>query len=87
MPSDHQKKSAQKKKELAKAKGGKKLDAGDEPKEVASAIMIMNRVSKEKTPDLSLTYEEELCLCLQDEARLAAEARACTGVLGIHPQA
>ncbi|XP_023320986.1 ATP-binding cassette sub-family F member 2 isoform X2 [Eurytemora carolleeae] len=87
MPSDHQKKRAQKKKELAKAKGGKKLDAGDEPEEVASTIVITNGVSKEKTPDVPLTYEEELCLRLQDEARLAAEARACTGVLGIHPQA
>ena len=43
--------------------------------------------SKEKTPDVPHTYKEELCLRLQDEARLAAEARACTGVLGIHPQA
>ena len=63
------------------------MDAGDEPEEVASTIVIMNRVSKEKTPDVPLTYKEELCLCLQDEARLAAEAQACTGVLGIHPQA
>ncbi len=28
---------------------------------------------------------EELCRRLEDEARLASEARACTGVLGIHP--
>merc|ERR1712241_753842 len=35
----------------------------------------------------TLTYEEELCQKLEDEARLAAEARACTGVLGIHPMA
>jgi len=35
----------------------------------------------------NLTYEEELCLRLEEEARLAAEARACTGVLGIHPMA
>ena len=31
------------------------------------------------------TYEEELCKRLEDEAKLAADARACTGVLGIHP--
>lgn len=31
------------------------------------------------------TYEEELCARLEEEANLAAEARACTGVLGIHP--
>jgi len=45
------------------------LDAGDEPEEVASTIVITNGVSKEKTPDVPLTYEEELCLRLQDEAR------------------
>ena len=28
---------------------------------------------------------EELCRRLDEEARLASEARACTGVLGIHP--
>ena len=28
---------------------------------------------------------EELCARLESEARLASEARACTGVLGIHP--
>merc|ERR1711990_1405322 len=31
--------------------------------------------------------EEELCARLESEARLASEARACTGVLGIHPMA
>ena len=30
---------------------------------------------------------EELCARLEEEANLAAEARACTGVLGIHPMA
>merc|ERR1719295_1243942 len=33
----------------------------------------------------NLTYEEELCRKLEEEARLSAEARSCTGVLGIHP--
>ena len=32
-------------------------------------------------------YPEELCARLEEEANLAAEARACTGVLGIHPMA
>jgi len=31
------------------------------------------------------TYEEELCAKLEHEALLATEARACTGVLAIHP--
>merc|ERR1719385_423281 len=35
----------------------------------------------------NLTYEEELCRKLEEEARLSAEARSCTGVLGIHPMA
>merc|ERR1719300_737725 len=34
---------------------------------------------------LEQTEEEELCRRLDEEARLAADARACTGVLGIHP--
>ena len=58
------------KKIVYQAKGGKRLDTGDEPEEVASTIVITNGVSKEKTPDATLTYEEELCLRLQDEARL-----------------
>jgi len=34
---------------------------------------------------MTVTEEEELCARLEEEARLAAQARACTGVLGIHP--
>lgn len=34
---------------------------------------------------MTRTEEEELCARLEEEARLAADARACTGVLGIHP--
>jgi len=93
MPSEHQKKRAAKKKELAKAKGGKKLDREEEPTTNGTTNGVVNGatngVSKEKTAesDVPLTYEEELCLRLAEEARLAAEARACTGVLGIHPMA
>jgi len=93
MPSDHQKKRAQAKKEAAKAKGGKKNSTPAQQTNGAT-----NGVSEKTTPNsskegtpatngLSLTYEEELCLQLEDEARLATEARACTGVLGIHPLA
>merc|ERR1719391_1846068 len=35
----------------------------------------------------NLTYEEELVMALEEESRMATEARACTGVLGIHPMA
>jgi len=94
MPSDHQKKRAQAKKEAAKAKGGKK-NSGAAPAQTNGATngvadKTSSNSSKEGTPasnGLSLTYEEELCLQLEEEARLATEARACTGVLGIHPLA
>jgi len=93
MPSEHQKKKDKAKKEAAKAKGGKKASnakpaAVDETNGTANGKSTSN--SKETTPvanGASLTYEEELCLQLEEEARLATEARACTGVLGIHPLA
>jgi len=90
MPSEHQKKRAAKKKEAAKAKGGKKIDTTEKVEENGE----VEKNSKESTPETNgttngapLTTEEELCLKLEKEARLAAEARACTGVLGIHPMA
>jgi len=86
MPSDYAKKKAQKKKEAAKQKGGKK------PKETESGEATPNgastpRVENEEngTNGAPSTYEEELCQRLDDEAKLAADARACTGVLAIHP--
>lgn len=33
-----------------------------------------------------MTEEERLCAQLEEELRMAAEARACTGVLGVHPR-
>jgi len=92
MPSKYEKERAKAKKEAAKKKGGKKetADAGGAETNGTNGV-------KEKTPETNgagsspaptnLTYEEELCQKLEDEARLAAEARACTGVLGIHPMA
>merc|ERR1712218_155056 len=80
--------------EAAKAKGGKKKVVTETP-EVSNGATNgdakSNSNSKESTPvvnnGVTLTYEEELCLKLDEEARLASEARACTGVLGIHPLA
>ena len=90
MPSEYQKKKLAKKKEAAKVKGGKK--------NVAKEGSPANDDSGASTPrqngtssvngaakDVPLTYEEELCKRLEEEAALAADARACTGVLGIHP--
>lgn len=88
MPSEHQKKRAAKKKEAAKAKGGKKVT--DEPTENGTSNGVSNGSSRNSeesdkpTNGAPMTYEEELCLKLEEEARLASEARACTGVLGIH---
>jgi len=93
MPSEHQKKRAAKKKEAAKAKGGKKLDKEDSGTVATNGTSngFINDKLKEIQPDQvdtsNLTYEEELCRKLEEEARLSAEARSCTGVLGIHPMA
>eukprot|EP00092_Neocalanus_flemingeri_P030360 GFUD01032958.1.p1 GENE.GFUD01032958.1~~GFUD01032958.1.p1 ORF type:complete len:642 (+),score=177.77 GFUD01032958.1:138-2063(+) len=90
MPSEHEKKRALAKKEAAKAKGGKKKTAPATNGVAKDASKETTPASKESTPaanGLTLTYEEELCLQLEDEARVATEARACTGVLGIHPLA
>ena len=95
MPSKYEKERQKAKKEAAKKKGGKKADpAATNGSEEADTKAASNGASKEGTPaagaaanGATLTYEEELCQKLEDEARLAAEARACTGVLGIHPMA
>jgi len=89
MPSEHAKKKAAKKKEAAKAKGGKKIDPTNKAEENGAEKSkenspALNGVSNGTTNGAPLTTEEELCLKLEQEARLAAEARACTGVLGIH---
>jgi len=97
MPSDHAKKRAAKKKEMAKGKrkGATKAEEpeaeevalnGDSPKvdEEAKTNGHTNGESN-GAATLEATEEEELCRRLDEEARLAANARACTGVLGIHP--
>jgi len=100
MPSKYEKERLKAKKEAAKAKGGKKAAPAPSAAEVeveakaasnGASNGSSNGASKESTPAVDsgvpLTYEEELCLKLDEEARLSAEARACTGVLGIHPMA
>ena len=92
MPSKYEKERLKAKKEAAKKKGGKKESTVTEAS--SAETNGTNGVAKEKSPDKTngavpenLTYEEELCRAMEEEARLAAEARACTGVLGIHPMA
>ena len=114
MPSKYEKERLKAKKEAAKQKGGKKASTAASEEANGNATNgsagTSNGASKEATPAVDngvpLTYEEELCRKLEEEARsviiilifciklnvcllprLAAEARACTGVLGIHPMA
>ena len=76
MPSKYEKERAKAKKEAAKKKGGKKVEEtkpeAEETKSDGSAAS--NGVSKEGTPTSAangtpLTYEEELCMKLEEEAR------------------
>jgi len=99
MPSDYAKKKAKAKKEAAKVKGGKKPGATSDSSAATSASATPAMTPVASSADLqainngggaaaaapAATYEEELCHRLDEEARLASEARACTGVLGIHP--
>jgi len=100
MPSEHAKKRAQKKKEAAKQKGGKKVVKEDTPEVDESGNSTPCQNGGSATPSQnggtatpngaakeSKTYEEELCDRLEKEAALAADARACTGSLAIHPMA
>merc|ERR1712012_881220 len=91
MPSDYQKKKLAKKKEAAKQKGGKKATTNTAEQNGVANGKESNGIdsingSKANSSEPT-TYEEELCARLEEEANLAAEARACTGVLGIHPMA
>jgi len=80
-----------KKKEAAKKKGGKKVveevAAGEEESKENSKETTPNRATNGTANGKPLTSEELLVMALEDEARNATEARACTGVLGIHPMA
>jgi len=88
MPSAHEKARAAKKKEAAKKKGGKKIvEEVNEDKTPTDSKEGSPAVNGNNANGVSLTSEELLVQALEDEARLATEARACTGVLGIHPLA
>ena len=79
MPSKYEKERLKAKKEAAKQKGGKKKDAatsnGAEAEETKSnGVSVSNGASKEGTPagradGAPLTYEEELCMKMEEEAR------------------
>ena len=81
MPSEHQKKRAQAKKEAAKAKGGKKkVEPAAQTNGTSNGSAPNSKPeSKEATPapvannGATLTYEEELCLKLEEEARYGVQ--------------
>lgn len=73
MPSDSKKKDQQRKKDAQKKRTG--AVKKDDPK-----VNGTNGVAKE------MTEEEELCAKLEEEARINAEARSCTGTLAVHPR-
>lgn len=89
MPSDQKKKAQQKKKDAVKAKHIAKKDspdnetppngAGDQkPEPITNGTTNGNKMS---TPE-----EDDLVSKLEYQMELNAEARSCTGVLGIHPR-
>ena len=75
MPSKYEKERLKAKKEAAKKKGGKKVDDSKPAEETkVNGVSAFNGTSKESTPTsaangMTLTYEEELCMKLEEEAR------------------
>lgn len=79
MPSDAKKREQQKKKGAAKARQtGKKIPNKTEEQNGDSKAS--------QNGSESLSVEESLCAKLESDARLNAEARACTGSLAVHPK-
>ncbi|KAF6198536.1 hypothetical protein GE061_008284 [Apolygus lucorum] len=87
MPSDAKKKQAAKKKEQAKARQtGKKPTTNDKKDEKESSPVSTNGSGEGPSNGVELSAEEALCLKLEADARLNAEARSCTGALASHPR-
>ncbi|XP_034190239.1 ATP-binding cassette sub-family F member 2 [Osmia lignaria lignaria] len=89
MPSDAKKKQQQKKKEAAKARqSGKKpaqtpqTKGAENGKEGSPGVGVIQN----GTNGTPISAEEALCLKLEADARLNAEARSCTGSLASHPR-
>lgn len=82
MPSDAKKREQQRKKGAAKARqSGKKIPSkNDDPNSSQNGDSTSQNGSNE------LSMEEALCAKLEADARLNAEARACTGSLAVHPK-
>jgi ATP-binding cassette subfamily F protein 2 len=82
MPSDAKKREQQRKKGAAKARqAGKK-----NPSKADEQNSSQNGDSTSQNGSIELSAEEALCAKLEADARLNAEARACTGSLAVHPK-
>lgn len=75
MPSDSKKRDAQRKKD-ARNKKIQQISSSKKPTQNGT----------NGTPERELTEEEKLCAKLEEEARISAEARSCTGSLAVHPR-
>lgn len=87
MPSDNKKARAQKKKDAMKTKHSNKketeVNETDQNQTEATVTINGNGNTNNKLPT---TEEELLVRKLEHDMELNAEARSCTGVLGIHPR-
>ncbi|KAL3282902.1 hypothetical protein HHI36_006060 [Cryptolaemus montrouzieri] len=87
MPSDAKKREQQRKKDAAKARqAGKKTATKGEDSQINSTNSVTNGSSTQTNGTKELSQEEALCLKLEMDARLNAEARACTGSSAVHPK-
>lgn len=73
MPSDAKKRDAQRKKD-ARNKKIQQIPSTKKSNGTANGL------------DREMTEEEKLCAKLEEEARISAEARSCTGSLAVHPR-
>ncbi|KAJ8687856.1 hypothetical protein QAD02_023651 [Eretmocerus hayati] len=88
MPSDAKKKQQQKKKEAAKARqtGSKKPAQPGRPEDAKDDEASAQPSQNGSNGTVPLSEEEALCAKLEADAKLNAEARACTGSLASHPR-
>lgn len=80
MPSDAKKREQQRKKDARN-------------KKIAQSSSSANKSNKDASKKengvngtVEMTEEEKLCAKLEEEARISADARACTGALAVHPR-
>lgn len=74
MPSDAKKREQQRKKDAR----NKKIQSTSSANKQANGVVNGSAIE--------MTEEEKLCAKLEEEARISAEARSCTGSLAVHPR-